>query len=89
MQQVNMLVQYTRAKCDIFELQQNLCRNGALFRAATFACKPMTLLVGRRAPEIAILVGREAPEIRPVVVVPVLLVGVQKSGQRSQTLCFL
>ena len=30
--------------------------------------KPMTLLVGRRAPEITILVGREAPEIRPVVV---------------------
>ena len=65
MQQVNTLVQYIRSKWDIFKLQQNLCRNGARFRAATFACKPMTLLVGRRAPEIAILVGREAPEIQP------------------------
>ena len=86
MQQVNTLVQYIRSKWDIFKLQQNLYRNGARFRVATFACKPMTLLVGRRAPEIAILVGREAPEIRPVVVVPVLLVEVPKSSPRCGVL---
>ena len=69
-----------------------------LARQHLHAKKPMThlhlepvyvLLVGRRAPKIVILVGREAPKIWPAVVVPVLLVGVKKSGQWSPTLCFL